>query len=31
MILANKTYVAELGELQQKVYLNAWGSRWEWP
>jgi hypothetical protein len=25
MILANKKYVAELDELQQKVYLNALG------
>jgi hypothetical protein len=25
MILANKTYLAELDELQQKVYLNALG------
>ena len=25
MILANKTYVADLDELQQKVYLNALG------
>jgi len=25
MILANKTYLAELDELQQKIYLNALG------
>jgi hypothetical protein len=31
MILAHKTYHAELDELQQKVYLNALGSQWESP
>jgi hypothetical protein len=25
MILANKRYIADLDELQQKVYLNAFG------